>query len=201
VQYAIVTAGLFSVLGIEPILGRAFLPEEDLPGAGPVAVISHDLWQRRWGGDPNLIGRTVMLGGRGHTVVGIMPPGFLFPRFPRDADVWVPLSGDPVAGRRFSPGTRYLNVMARLKDGASLAQADSEMEAIARRIAERDPQFNRGLGIAPTPLHHQITGHLRTALFVLLGAVGLLVTIAILACYLPARRATKVDPVIALKDE
>jgi putative ABC transport system permease protein len=177
-QYAVVSAGLFSVLGVKPALGRAFLPEEDQPGAARVVIISHGLWQRRWGGDTKLLGRSVTLNGQSYTVVGIMPPGFVFPRFPRDAEVWAPLSGDPVPGRRFSPGTRYLNVVARLKAGAPLAQAEAEMEAIARRIERQDPQFNHGLGLRPTPLHRQLTGHLRTALFVLLGAVGFVLLIA-----------------------
>jgi putative ABC transport system permease protein len=192
-QYAVVSASLFSVLGVKPALGRAFLPEEDQLGAARVAVISHGLWQRRWAGDPKLIGQTAMLNGQGYTVIGIMPPGFVFPRFPRDAEVWVPLSGDPIPGRRFSPGTRYLNVMARLKAGATLAQAEAEMETIARRIERQDPQFNRGLGLRPTPLHRQLTGHLRLALFVLLGAVGfvLLIACANVANLLLARAASR----------
>lgn len=178
VQYAIVSAGLFSTLGIKPILGRVFLPEEDQPGAERVAIISHALWRRRWAGDPHLIGKSVVLDGKSHTVVGIMPASFVFPRFPRDAELWVPLSGDPVPGRRYSPGTRYLNVVARLKPGATLTQTEAEMEAIARRIEEKDPQFNRGIGIAPAPMQRQFTAHLRRALFVLLGAVGFVLLIA-----------------------
>jgi putative ABC transport system permease protein len=127
-QYAVVSAGLFSVLGVKPALGRAFLPEEDQPGAARVAIISHGLWRRRWAGDSTLIGQQATLDGQSYTVVGVMPPGFVFPRFPSDAEIWVPLSGDPFPGRRFSPATRYLNVMARLKAGATLAQAEAEMD-------------------------------------------------------------------------
>ncbi len=177
-QYAIVSASLFSVLGVKPALGRAFLPEDDQFGAARVAIISHALWQRRWAGDTKLIGQPVTLNGLKFTVVGIMPPGFVFPRFPRDAEVWVPLSGDPLPGRRFSPGTRYLNVMARLKANATLAQAEAEMETIARRIERQDAQFNRGLGLRPTPLHRQLTGRLRLTLLTLLGAVGFVLLIA-----------------------
>jgi putative ABC transport system permease protein len=192
-QYAIVSSSLFSVLGVKPALGRAFLPEEDQLGAARVAIISHELWQRRWAGDSKLIGQPAPLNGQSYTVVGIMPPGFVFPRFPRDADVWIPLANDPTPGRRFSPGTRYLNVMARLKAGANLAQAEAEMETIARRIERQDPQFNRGLGLRPTPLHDQLTGHLRLALFVLLGAVGfvLLIACANVANLLLARAASR----------
>jgi putative ABC transport system permease protein len=178
VQYAVVSANLFSILGIKPILGRDFLPEEDQPGASRVVIISHGLWQRRWASDPALLGQTVMFDGQNHTVIGVMPAGFIFPRFPKDAEAWVPMAGDPIQGRRFSPATRYLNVIARLKSGATLAQARSEMEAIARRIEQERPQFNRGLGLQATSLHRQITGHLRTGLFVLLGAVGFVLLIA-----------------------
>ncbi|HKQ75173.1 MAG TPA: ABC transporter permease [Blastocatellia bacterium] len=192
-QYAIVSSSLFSVLGVKPALGRAFLPEEDQLGAARVAIISHGLWQRRWAGDSKLIGQPVTLNGQSYTVVGIMPPGFVFPRFPRDADVWVPLANDPLPGRRFSPGTRYLNVMAKLKAGATITQAEAEMETIARRIEQQDLQFNRGLGLRPTPLHHQLTVHLRLALFVLLGAVGfvLLIACANVANLLLARAASR----------
>jgi putative ABC transport system permease protein len=192
-QYAVVSASLFSVLGVKPALGRDFLREEDQLGAARVAIISHELWRRRWAGDPKLIGAAITLNGQSYTVVGVMPPGFVFPRFPRDAEVWVPLSGDPFPGRRFSPGTRYLNVMARLKAGATFEQAEAEMETIARRIERQDPQFNRGLGLRPTPLHLQLTGHLRPALFTLLGAVGfvLLIACANVANLLLARAASR----------
>jgi putative ABC transport system permease protein len=192
-QYAVVSASLFSVLGVKPALGRAFLPEEDQPGAARVAIISHGLWRRRWAGDTKLIGQQATFDGQSYTVVGVMPPGFVFPRFPRDAEIWVPLSGDPYPGRRFSPGTRYLSVMARLKSGVTLAQAEAEMSAIARRIEQQDPQFNRGLGLRPTPLHRQLTDHLRLALFVLLGVVGfvLLIACANVANLLLARAASR----------
>jgi putative ABC transport system permease protein len=192
-QYAVVSASLFSVLGVKPALGRAFLPEEDQLGAARVAIISHDLWQRRWAGDPRLIGQTATLDGQNYTVVGVMPPGFAFPKFPSDAQLWVPLSGDPFPGRRFSPGTRYLNVMARLKAGATLAQAEAEMDTIARRMERQDPQFNRGLSLRPTLLRLQLTGHLRLTLFTLLGAVGfvLLIACANVANLLLARAASR----------
>ena len=192
-QYAVVSASLFSVLGVKPALGRGFLPEEDQLGAARVAIISHGLWRRRWAGDPKLIGHDVAFNGQNYTVVGVMPPGFVFPRFPGDAEIWVPLSGDPIPGRRFSPGTRYLNVMARLKAGATLAQAEAEMGAIARSMEREDQRFNRGLGLSLTPLRRQLTGHLRPALFTLLGAVGfvLLIACANVANLLLARSATR----------
>jgi putative ABC transport system permease protein len=192
-QYAVVSASLFSVLGVKPALGRGFLPEEDQLGAARVAIISHGLWRRRWAGDPKLIGQDVAFNGQSYKVVGVMPPGFVFPRFPGDAEIWVPLSGDPIPGRRFSPGTRYLNVMARLKAGATIAQAEAEMGAIARSMEREDQRFNRGLGLSLTPLRRQLTGHLRLALFTLLGAVGfvLLIACANVANLLLARSATR----------
>jgi putative ABC transport system permease protein len=178
VQYACVSANLFSVLGVAPMQGRVFLADEDRLDAGRVAIISHGLWQRRFGSDQGLIGKTASFSGNSYTVVGIMPAGFVFPRFPRDAEVWVPLANDPNPGRRFSPGTRYLSVIARLKQGITLAQAQTEMNAIAQRIEEQRPGFNRGLGIQVTQLHRQITGNLRPALLLLLGAVGFVLLIA-----------------------
>ncbi len=191
VQYAVVSANLFSVLGVKPALGRHFLPEEDQLGAARVAIISHGLWQRHWAGDTKMLGQPLTFNGQSYTLVGIMPPRFAFPRFPRDAEVWIPFS-NLTQGRRFSPGTRSLNVIARLKAGATLIQAETEMETIARRIEQQDPQFNRGLGLRPTPLHRQLTGHLRHALFVLLGAVGfvLLIACANVANLLLARAST-----------
>ncbi len=192
-QYAVVSASLFSVLGVKPALGRGFLPEEDQLGAARVAIISHGLWRRRWAGDPKLIGQDVAFNGQSYKVVGVMPPGFVFPRFPGDAEIWAPLSGDPIPGRRFSPGTRYLNVMARLKAGATLAQAEAEVGAIARSMEREDQRFNRGLGLSLTPLRRQLTEHLRLALFTLLGAVGfvLLIACANVANLLLARAASR----------
>ena len=177
-QYAVVSSNLFSVLGVKPIIGRTFLPEEERMGAPPVVIISYGLWQRRFGADPKLVGQPLTLDGHNYTVVGIMPAGFIFPRYPKDSEMWIPLGNDPYGGRRYSPGTRYLSTVARLKEGVTPAQAQAEMNMIAKSIEQQRPQFNLGRGMQLTPLHRQITNNLRLALLVLLGAVGFVLLIA-----------------------
>jgi putative ABC transport system permease protein len=174
IEAARVSAGLFRLLGVMPASGRDFAAEEDQPGGERVAVISHGLWQRRYGARPEVVGGTVTLDGEPHTVVGIMPPRFEFPS--RGVDVWVPiaLGGEEAASR----GNHYLEVVARLKPGVNPAQAQSDMDAVARRLQELYPDTNTGLGVAVVPLHEQLVGEIRPALLILLGAVGLVLLIA-----------------------
>ena len=179
------SASLFSLLGVEPRLGRTFTAEEDQSGADRVAIISHGLWQRHFGSDQNIIGQKITLNDEAYTVVGVMPAGFQFPRkgempagyqFPRQADIYTPLALAP--NQVTNRGRNYLAVVARLKPQVTLAQSAAEMDAIADGLKQRYPQTNTNKEINVVSLHQQVTGKVRTALFVLLGAVGFVLLIA-----------------------
>ena len=184
-----VSASLFPLLGVEPQLGRAFLPQEDAPGANRVVVLSHGLWQRRFGGDPSILGRPVNLNGANHEVVGVMPQHFQFPD-PKD-QLWTPIAfTQQEAANR---GRHYLQVVARLKPNVTVEQAQAEMTTIAARLQQQHPEQNRDLGATVVPLHEHLVGNIRPALLVLLGAVGfvLLVACANVANLLLARAAVR----------
>ncbi|MBO0860517.1 MAG: ABC transporter permease [Chloracidobacterium sp.] len=169
---AAVTADFFTVLRIQPALGRWFLPEEDRSGAPRVVILNHGLWQRRFNSNPDVLGRTITLNARNYTVVGIAPARF---RFDSGAEFWVPLAMDPAqAGRRGD----FLSVVARLKPGISLDQAQVEMSAISARLEQQYPQTNSGWRAEVVPLHEQIVGNSRKMLLVLLTAVGFVLLIA-----------------------
>ncbi len=168
-----VSWSFYKLLGTRPILGRAFLESEDQPGQPLAAVLSHRLWQRRFGSDPHVLGRTITIDGQPVTVVGVMPPGFYFLE---DVDLWTQLSGNPVIGR--GRGVRIARVLARLSPAADLSQAGGEMETIARQLQQEYPATNAGLGASVVSLHEHIVGNSRTALVVLLGVVGFVLLIA-----------------------
>jgi putative ABC transport system permease protein len=194
------SASLFSLLGVEARLGRTFTAEEDQSGADRVVIISHGLWQRRFGSDRNIIGQKITLNDEAYTVVGVTPPGFQFPRkgempagyqFPRQADIYTPLALTP--NQETNRGRNYLAVVARLKPQVTLAQAAADMESIADGLKQRYPQTNTNKEINLVSLHQQVTGKVRTALFVLLGAVAfvLLIACANVANLLLARAASR----------
>lgn len=169
-----VSANLFPLLGVEPQLGRVFTTAEDQPGAQRVVLLSYALWQRRFGGDPGIVGKSLTLNAESHVVVGVMPARFQFPS--SDDQAWVPMAlTQQEAGNR---NRHYLQVVARLKPGVSLAQAQSEMSTIAARLQQQYPQSNAELGAAVQPLHEHLVGDIKPALLVLLGAVGLVLLIA-----------------------
>jgi putative ABC transport system permease protein len=184
-----VSASLFPLLGVEPQLGRVFRPEEDKPGANQVVVMSYGLWQRRFGADPGIIGKTINLNGKSFTVLGVMPPSFQFPT--RNDQLWIPIAFDArEAGNR---GAHYLQVIARIKPGTTLQQAQAEMTTIASRLEQQYPGTNTSIGAVVTPLHEHVVGKIKPALLVLLGAVAfvLLIACANVANLLLARAAVR----------
>src|SRR6185503_5740072 len=169
-----VSANMFPLLGVDPQIGRVFTAAEDQPGAQRVALLSYALWQRRLGGDSSIVGKPLTLNGESYIVVGVMPARFQFPS--TDDQVWVPIAftQEDAANRN----RHYLEVVARLKPGLTLAQAQTEMSTIATRLQQQYPQSNTDVGAAVTSLHEHLVGDIRPALLILLGAVGLVLLIA-----------------------
>jgi len=174
---AYVTEGFFSVLQAQPRIGRTFTPEEDTPGNGRVIILSHGLFERRFGSDPKIIGTSITINGNPYTVVGVMPKDFITPK-PDDRtppELWAPLAADYDKQNRRAD---YLNVVGRLKTGVMLQQARAEMEAITQRLEREYPNSNTGWRPIVMPLHERFVGDIRPALLVLLGAVCFLLLIA-----------------------
>jgi putative ABC transport system permease protein len=167
-----ITREFFPILGVRPALGRNFLPEEDTANAPDVALMSDGLWRRRYGADPNIVGKKLVVRGNPTTVVGVLPANFRFPDV--KADLWLLTSLNPQAPRR----GRYLAGIARLKQGIGTSQAQADMNIIASQLARENPKFDTNWGAAVVPMREQFTGELRTPLLVLLGAVGLVLLIA-----------------------
>jgi putative ABC transport system permease protein len=183
VHGARVSANFFSLLGVQPKLGRAFLPEEDDPGRDRVVVISHDLWTRRFSSDPGVLKRALLLNGERYVVAGVMPSGFLFPTgkklhprvpFGPRVDVWKPMAFTP---QEIQQGGNWVyGVIARLNPGTTPDQARENLDAIAAGIPFPDGRTK--LQTQVTPLHEAFSGDVRQGLVMLLGAVGLLLLIA-----------------------
>jgi putative ABC transport system permease protein len=177
-------ADLFPALGVRPALGRVFTREEDVEGGPNVIVISDGLWRRRFGSDPNVVGREVRmgLGGRAATVVGVMPPGFKFPPDDPDAlDYYEPFVAQNVKHSADSMKQRdsyFIPVVAKLRDGASFEQAAAEAATVGERLAAEHPDTNTNRRARLVRLHEDLVGQVRPALLVLLGAVGLVLLIA-----------------------
>jgi putative ABC transport system permease protein len=188
VQGRLVTANFFDVLGVRPLLGRAFTADEDRQGA-PVVLISYGLWQRRYAGDPAIVNRTMRINGLSVTVIGVMPRDFAF----RDREVafWSPIHFTPSDLQNH--GSHYLNVVARLKPGIPIERAREEMAAIAKRIEQQHPNDNRNVGTVVVPIREDMLGDTRLAVLVLMGAAGcvLLIACANLANLLLARAVAR----------
>jgi putative ABC transport system permease protein len=174
----VATASVFPTLGVAPLLGRTFTPEEDQPGAAPVAVLSYDYWRRRFGGDPSIVGQSAAFGRGSRQVIGVMPPGFRFipeQRIGGKADIWEPFGLDKQLDE-----THIIEggVFGRLKPGVSIEQSRAELDLILRRFAQAHPQMPPGVEVRVTPLAERLVGHLRLGLLALFGSVGLVLLIA-----------------------
>ncbi|MGH2779908.1 MAG: ABC transporter permease [Thermoleophilaceae bacterium] len=167
------THDLFSVLGVEPLLGRTFAPEEDRPGGSKTALLSEELWRSAFGADPEVIGRTVRLDDETHTVIGVMPSSFAIPS--AQTDLWTPLQA---ALADESRGTHNVVVVGRLADGVTAEQAQAEMTRIMAQLEAEYPEENQGRGAFIEPLGDALFGPVHTELLVLLGAVALVLLIA-----------------------
>ena len=172
------SANLFPILGVAPMLGRNFLPEEDRTGHEQVVILSHSLWQRRFGGDPNLLGQTIALNGRGHIVVGVMPPGFQFSG--SNVELWRPIAFSAADLSPDERGNHWLRALARLRPPVTQAQAQRELDALARQMRQEHPRNydDDDWGITIVPLREQLVGEMRRALLMLLVAVGCVLLIA-----------------------
>ena len=184
-----ISADLLQLLGVQPALGRLFAEEEDQEGRGKVVILSHEFWRTRFGGEANMLQRTITLNDQPYTVVGVMPAGFAFPG--SRTQVWVPMAFS--AAERGTRDTNFIDVVARLKPGVSIEQARANMNAVAQSQAERYPKTNTGVGVNVLSLQEHIIGDVRPMLIVLLGAVGfvLLIACANVANLLLARAAAR----------
>lgn len=176
-----ISAGFFAVLGVQPLLGREFHREDELPENNSIVIFSHRLWQRRFNGDPDIVGKSVTLSGRLFTVVGVMPPGvqhvggdYRSTGHGESVDAWWPLEMKPQASR----GAHFCNAIGRMKPGISAAQVESDFNVIAARLEQQFPDSNKGWRIAVNPLHEELVGRTRTMLWLLLGAVFSVLLIA-----------------------
>jgi putative ABC transport system permease protein len=170
VQY--ISGTLFGMLGVRPAVGRDFTAQEDAPGVR-VVTISDRLWRQRFGADPSIVNRNIMLDGRPNLVVGVMAPGFSI--LDKSVDVWSTVGFAPAAR---TPRGRWTGVVGRVKDGVSMAQAQQDMVRVHAELTRRFPEFNTGWTANVVPLRQQLTGDVRPALWVMLGAVGFVLLIA-----------------------
>lgn len=175
----VTTPEALDVVGVKPILGRPFQASDGVDGAAPVAVVSEALWRGQLGGDSKVIGKTIVLDKKPFTVIGVMPSSFRYPLLDEKRDVWVPLPQDALfSGWRSRRGGHWLLVMGRLKAGVTVAQAQAEMDTLAASMGKENPAEDSGWGVRLVPLREETVGDVRTALLVLLGAVGLVLLIA-----------------------
>ncbi|HXW56466.1 MAG TPA: ABC transporter permease [Candidatus Cybelea sp.] len=169
-----VTANLFSVLGASPLIGRDFRPEDDLPGARHVVILSHGLWVRRFGADSLIVGKQIWLDGGKYLVIGVMPSEFQFPD--RQSELWVPIQF--TEQQLANHGSHFLEVVARLRPRVSLAAANANLAVIARELEREHPTQNQKIGAIAVPLREELAGPTRAAILVLLGAVSFVLLIA-----------------------
>jgi len=173
IRGAAVAPGFFSILRVQPVLGRTFSPDEDRPGQGHVVILGHALWRDHFAADPGIVGRNVSLDGQAYTVVGVMPPKVKFPDW---ASLWVPLAWSNE--KRAVRGNHNYMVIGRLKPEVSVEQAKADLSAISARLEQQYPEDDKGWGATVLPLREQMVGDVRPALLVLLGAVAFVLLIA-----------------------
>lgn len=173
VPMALVTGGFFDVMGVRPSLGRAITTADDPMGSRDVVVLSHQIWSRRFGQDAGILGRQIVLDGVSYEVIGVMPAGF---QYPLRAEIWVPFrfSARDLETQR---GAHYIDLVARLKPGVSLEQARENLRSVAARLARDFPRTNRETSASVHPLREAMVGSVRQSMFVLLGAVGMVLLI------------------------
>ena len=169
-----VHANFFSVLGVSPILGRAFAKGEDEKGAARTAVISEALWRTRFGADPHVIGRELTIDGRPHTVIGVAPQVDI----PQGSEIWLPLIPEAGEDDPANRGGHYLSAVGRLAPGATVERAAAELAQIAKRLENQYPESNFHFGATAMSLHEAIVGNVKPALYVMLGGVGFVLLIA-----------------------
>ena len=180
-QGSVVNADLFPLLGVQPVIGRGFLPNEDNPGdSGRVVILSHELFQKRFNSDPNVVSQSLVLDGKNYTIVGVMPQAFQFPVQNEPVELWTTVALDregkePITSQR---GAHYLNVIARLKTGVSKEQAQAEMTSISARLEQQYPDKNLHKSTRVVSTLEALVGDIRPALLILLGAVGCVLLIA-----------------------
>jgi putative ABC transport system permease protein len=193
----IANSNFFSVMQVQPFLGRAFIPDDEKSGDARVAVIGYGLWLRRFAADPSVTTRRLTINGKEVAIVGVMPPGF---DFPGEAQIWVPAHGAvpehilrPTVDMSQDRGSGYLETIARLKPGVTMDQAQAELNTIAERLAKQYPDSNQGRGVKLISLREEVVGDVRGTLLILFGAVGFVLLIAgsNVANLLLARGATR----------
>jgi putative ABC transport system permease protein len=173
---AAISAGMLHMLGLRPVLGREFEPADDRADSDRVVMLNYSLWQRRFGGDPRIVGKTIRLGVASHLVIGVLPAGLRFPR--EDVELWVPLEQTIAPNDMRWRDSHYLDVYARLKHGITLPEARGEMNRIAGSLKQAYPTSNSGAGALLIPLQTDLGGNVRPALLMLLAAVGFVLIIA-----------------------
>jgi putative ABC transport system permease protein len=178
IEGAAVSTSFFPMLGVKAQLGRVFLPDEEQSGRDTVVLLGDGLWRRRFGADPGVVGRKLNINGRSFLVVGVLPPGF---RYPGESDLWTPLafSNDDLSPN--NRGSHGLEVLARIKPGVSMEQARADLDAVGRRMIDLHPEYpyqRAGFAVIMTPLLEEMVGDIKTALWILMGAVGFVLLIA-----------------------
>lgn len=179
IQSCVVTSHFFQVLGVQPMLGRSFLPEEEKPGSPFTVIISHDLWQRQFGSDPTVINKSLTLNGHQVAVIGVMPPAFEV-QFPnsKHVDLWAPMVIDVADPDYHDRNNNFLYTLGRLKQGVSPEQAQTEMSFIASQLQQQYPETNKEKGVRVVPMQKQLVGNVESYLYMLFAAVGFVLLIA-----------------------